>query len=148
MNIIEMLKQDHQKAAAMMDQIESAGGEPSVKATFNQLKQALTLHTQIEETIFYPALRNNDETSDQISESFDEHQEVKDLLADLSGLQAGNKEFMSLMADLRASVEHHVEEEENELFPKAQEILGDSRLQEMGQQMLQMKQGKSATAPQ
>jgi iron-sulfur cluster repair protein YtfE (RIC family) len=143
-----MLKQDHQKAAAMMDQIESAGGEPSVKATFNQLKQALTLHTQIEETIFYPALRNNDETSDQISESFDEHQEVKDLLADLSGLQAGNKEFMSLMADLRASVEHHVEEEENELFPKAQEILGDSRLQEMGQQMLQMKQGKSATAPQ
>jgi len=67
MNIIEMLKQDHQEASAMMDRIESANADdPSVMTTFNQLKQALTLHTQIEETIFYPALRNNDETQDQI----------------------------------------------------------------------------------
>ena len=147
MNIIDMLKQDHQEAAAMMDRIESADeGAPVVKMTFDQLKQALTLHTQIEETIFYPALRNNDETSDQISESFEEHQEVKDLLAEMAGLQAGNEEFMGLMSDLRDAVEHHVEEEENELFPKARKILGDSRLQEMGQQMMQMKQGKSATA--
>ena len=149
MNIIEMLKQDHQEAAAMMDRIESAGeGDPSVMTTFTQLKEALTLHTQIEEKVFYPALRNNDETEDQIEESFEEHQEVKDMLAEMSGLQAGNDEFMSMMGDLRESVEHHVEEEENELFPKAQQILGDSRLQEMGEQMMQMKQGRSATATQ
>jgi hemerythrin superfamily protein len=147
MNIIEMLKQDHQEASAMMDRIESAdAGDASVMTTFNQLKEALTLHTQIEETIFYPALRNNDETQDQIEESFEEHQEVKDLLSEMSGMQAGSDEFMSLMGDLRDAVEHHVEEEENELFPQAQQILGDSRLQEMGQQMMQMKQGKSATA--
>jgi hemerythrin superfamily protein len=149
MNIIEMLKQDHQEASAMMDRIESAdAGDASVMTIFNQLKQALTLHTQIEETIFYPALRNNDETQDQIEESFEEHQEVKDLLSEMSGMQAGSDEFMSLMGDLRDAVEHHVEEEENELFPQAQQILGDSRLQEMGQQMMQMKQGKSATATQ
>ena len=149
MNIIEMLKQDHQEASAMMDRIESAGeGDPSVMTTFNQLKQALTLHTQIEEQIFYPALRNNDETQDQIEESFEEHQEVKDMLSQMSGMQSGNDEFLSLMSDLRDAVEHHVEEEENELFPQAQQILGDSRLQEMGQQMMQMKQGKSATATQ
>jgi hemerythrin-like domain-containing protein len=147
MTIIEMLKQDHQEAAAMMDRIENAGtGDASVMTTFNQLKQALTLHTEIEEQIFYPALQNNEETEDQISESFEEHQEVKDLLAEISGLHSSNEEFMSMMADLREAVEHHVEEEENELFPSAQEVLGDSRLQEMGQQMAQMKQGKSATA--
>src|SRR5947209_8903700 len=149
MNIIDMLMQDHQEAATMMEQIESAGeGDASVMTTFNQLKQALTLHTEIEEAIFYPALQNKDETSDQIGEAFEEHQEVKDMLAEMSGLQAGNEEFMSKMTDLREAVEHHVEEEENELFPKAQKILGDSRLQEMGQQMMQMKQGKSATATQ
>src|SRR5436853_1683649 len=149
MNIIEMLTQDHQEASAMMDRIESANaGDPSVMMTFNQLKEALTLHAEIEEQIFYPALRNNDETADQIEESFEEHQEVKDLLAEMSGLQGGNDEFMSMMSDLRDAVEHHVEEEENELFPQAQQILGDSRLQEMGQQMMQMKQGKSATATQ
>jgi hemerythrin-like domain-containing protein len=149
MSIIEMLKQDHQEASAMMDRIESAGeGDPSVMMTFTQLKDALTLHTEIEEQIFYPALRNNDETEDQIEESFEEHQEVKDMLAEMSGLQAGNDEFMSLMSDLRDAVEHHVEEEENELFPQAEQILGDSRLQEMGQQMMQIKQGRSATATQ
>ena len=147
MDIIEMLKQDHQEAAAMMDRIESAGaGDPSVMTVFTQLKEALTLHTQIEEQIFYPALRNNDETEDQIEESFEEHQEVKDLLSQMSGMQGDNDEFMSLMSELRDAIEHHVEEEENELFPQAQQILGGSRLQEMGQQMMQMKQGKSATA--
>ena len=70
------------------------------------------------------------------------------MLAEMSGMQAGNDEFMSMMGDLRDAVEHHVEEEENELFPQAEQILGDSRLQEMGQQMMQMKQGKSATATQ
>ena len=101
MSIIDMLKQDHQEAAAMMDQIESAGeGNASVMTTFNQLKEALTLHTQIEEQIFYPALQNDDKTEDQISESFKEHQEVKDLLAEMSGMQAGNAEFMSMMSDL------------------------------------------------
>ena len=149
MNMIDMLMQEHQEAAGMMDQIDSAGeADASVMTTFNQLKQALMLHMQAEEQIFYPALRNNDETGDQIGESFEEHQEVKDMLAEMSGLQAGNEEFMSMMRDLRESVEHHVEEEENELFPKARKILGDSRLEEMGQQMMQMKQGKSATATQ
>ena len=149
MNMIDMLMQEHQEAASMMDQIDSTGkADASVMTTFNQLKQALMLHMQAEEQIFYPALRNNDETGDQIGESFEEHQEVKDMLAEMSGLQAGNEEFMSMMSDLREAVEHHVEEEENELFPKARKILGDSRLQEMGQQMMQMKQGKSATATQ
>jgi hemerythrin-like domain-containing protein len=147
MSIIEMLKQDHQEASSMMDQIESAGeGDASVMQTFNQLKQALMMHMQIEEQIFYPALQSNDQTEDQIGESFEEHQEVKDMLAEMSGLAAGNEEFMGMMADLREAVEHHVEEEENELFPKARKVLGDSRLQEMGQQMMQMKQGRSATA--
>ena len=149
MNMIDMLMQDHQEAAGMMEQIESAGeGDASVMTTFEQLKQALMLHMQAEEQIFYPALRSNDETGDQIGESFEEHQEVKDMLAEMSGLQAGNQEFMDMMSDLKESVEHHVEEEENKLFPKARKILGDSRLEEMGQQFMQMKQGRSATATQ
>jgi hemerythrin-like domain-containing protein len=53
---------------------------------------------------------------------------------------------MDKLTELRDSVEHHVEEEENEMFPKAEKVLGESRLQEMGRQMEQMKQGKSATA--
>jgi hemerythrin-like domain-containing protein len=147
MNAIELLIQDHKEAASLMDQLETADkGDRSANQMFLQLKQALTLHTQIEEQIFYPALKNHEETSDMVPEALEEHQEVDDILADMSGLNPGNDEFMDKLTELRDSIEHHVEEEENEMFPKAEQVLGQNRLQEMGRQMQQMKQGKSATA--
>jgi hemerythrin superfamily protein len=147
MNAIDLLMNDHKEASGLMEQIELADkGDRSAKELFTQLKQALTLHTQMEEQIFYPALRSFDETKDMIPEAFEEHQEVKDLLAEMAALSPGNDEFMDKLTELRESVDHHVEEEENEMFPKAKKALGNTRLQEMGRQMEQMKQGKSATA--
>ena len=81
-----------------------------------------------------------------VPEALEEHQEVDELLAEMTALSPGNDEFMDKLTELRDSVEHHVEEEENEMFPKAEKVLGESRLQEMGRQMQQMKEGKSATA--
>ena len=81
-----------------------------------------------------------------VPEALEEHQEVDDLLAEMTALSPGNDEFMDKFTELRDAVEHHVEEEENEMFPKAEKVLGESRLQEMGRQMQQMKEGKSATA--
>jgi hemerythrin-like domain-containing protein len=147
MNAIELLMQDHKEASSMMDQLEVADkGDRSAKDIFLQLKEALTLHTQIEEQIFYPALKNHKETSDMVPEALEEHQEVDHILAEMSGLNPGNDEFMDKLTELRDSIEHHVEEEENEMFPKAEQVLGQSRLQEMGSQMQQMKTSKSATA--
>jgi hemerythrin-like domain-containing protein len=148
MNVIEMLIEDHKEAAGLMDQLQVAdkGSNRSTMELFNQLKSALKLHTEIEEQIFYPALRSHEETADMIDESLDEHREVDEILAEMTGLSATNDEFMDKLTELRDAVEHHVEEEESEMFPKAERILGESRLQEMGRQMQQMKQGKSATA--
>ncbi|MFP5264412.1 MAG: hemerythrin domain-containing protein [Blastocatellia bacterium] len=147
MNAIELLIRDHEEAAGMMDQLETADkGDRSARDTFLQLKNALTLHTQVEEQVFYSALKNHEETSDMIPESLEEHREVDEILAEMSRLNPGDDDFMDKLTELRESVEHHVEEEQNEMFPKAERILGESRLQEMGRQMQQMKQGKSATA--
>jgi hemerythrin superfamily protein len=147
MNAIELLKSDHKEASGMMEQIELADkGDRSAKELFNQLKQALTLHTQMEEQIFYPALRSFEETQDMVPEALEEHKEVDEILAEMSALSPGNDEFMDKFTELRDAVEHHVEEEENEMFPKAEQALGQTRLQEMGRQMQQMKEGKSATA--
>jgi len=150
MNALELLKQDHQEAFSMMDQLETsdqdAAGMQSQMAVFNQLKQALTLHTKMEEQLLYPALQNNEETGDMISESYEEHQTVDEILSEMSGMAPSNDEFSGKLAELRENVEHHVEEEENEMFPKAERILGQHRLEEMGNQMQQMKQGMSATA--
>lgn len=147
MNAIELLMQDHKEASGMMDQLEMADkGDRAAKDTFLQLKEALTLHTQMEEQIFYPALKNFEETRDMIPESFEEHQEVKDMLEEMSGINPGNDEFMDKLTELRDAIEHHVEEEENEMFPNAEKLLGQTRLQEMGRQMQQMKLGKTSTA--
>jgi hemerythrin-like domain-containing protein len=148
MNATELLKQDHQEAAGLMDELQTADkGSMSITGkTFTQLKEALTLHTQIEEQIFYPALEQHEETKDMIGEAYSEHNEVKEMLEEMSTMAPGSDEFMDKLSELRDSIEHHVEEEENEMFPKAEHVLGESRLQEMGRQMQQMKQGKSATA--
>ncbi|HVF89233.1 MAG TPA: hemerythrin domain-containing protein [Blastocatellia bacterium] len=150
MNALEFLKQDHQEALGMMDQLEMSDQETasaqSQMAIFNQLKQALTLHTKMEEQLLYPALQNNEQTGDMISEAYEEHQTVDEILSEMSGMAPSNEEFSDKLAELRENVEHHVEEEENEMFPKAEQILGQHRLEEMGNQMQQMKQGISATA--
>ena len=148
MNAIELLKQDHQEAAALMDELETAdkGSMSTTRDMFRRLREALTLHTQIEEQVFYPALEQHEETRDMIGEAHSEHKEVKEMLAEMTGMNPGSDEFMDKLTELRDSVEHHVEEEENEMFPKAEQVLGESRLREMGRQMEQMKQGKSATA--
>jgi hemerythrin-like domain-containing protein len=148
MNATELLKQDHQEASGLMDELETAdkGNMGPTRQIFNRLKEALTLHTQIEEQIFYPALEQHEETKDMVGEAFSEHKEVKKMLEDMSSMTPGSDEFMDQLTELRDSVEHHVEEEENEMFPKAERALGESRMQELGRQMQQMKQSKSSTA--
>ena len=148
MKATDLLKQDHQEAAGLMDKLETAdkGNMGPTKQLFTQLKDALTLHTQIEEQIFYPALEQHEETKDMIGEAFSEHKEVKEMLAEMSRMTPGSDEFMDKLTELRDGVEHHVEEEENEMFPKAERVLGESRMQELGRQLQQMKQSKSSTA--
>ncbi|PYS77728.1 MAG: hemerythrin, partial [Acidobacteria bacterium] len=83
------------------------------------------------------------ETRDLIKESYKEHRKVDQLLADMNPA-AGD--FADRLSELRRNIEHHVDEEEGEMFPKAEKLLGQARLQEMGQQIEQMKKGQSATA--
>jgi len=147
MTATEILKQDHREAIGLFERLagadEAAGAGGSKDELFDRLKGALTLHTKLEEQIFYPALENFDETRDIIQESYEEHRKVDQLLAEIN--PAGS-DFASKLSELRGNVEHHVDEEEGEMFPKAEQLLGQSRLQEMGRQMGQLKQGQSATA--
>ncbi|HWP43129.1 MAG TPA: hemerythrin domain-containing protein [Blastocatellia bacterium] len=148
MNVLEFLKQDHQEAMNMMQQIEKAnvGGQKAKMDLFNQLKSALTLHTSMEEQIFYPELENYQETRDLVREAYSEHQQVKDMLSEISGISASDEEFLSMIAELRESVQHHVREEEDEIFPQVRQILDQKQLNDMGRRMQEMKQGKTVTA--
>jgi len=134
MDAFELLKADHKKVSRLFDELEAANGKAKL-SVFAQIKTELELHTHIEETIFYPALEKPEKTHDLILEAYEEHKMVKTLLAKLSKARTANDEWQAQAKVLRENVEHHVDEEENELFDKAAEALSDEEIEALGQQM-------------
>lgn len=134
MDPFELLKADHRKVEQLFTQLESASGKRKLQV-FGQIKSELELHTRIEEKVFYPALEEPEETHDLALEAYEEHAVVKDLLKQLGRAKSANDEWEAQAKVLQENVEHHVEEEENELFPKAESALGEEELEELGQRM-------------
>jgi hypothetical protein len=147
MDAFNLLKADHRKVAGLFDELESADGKAKLQV-FEQIKTELELHTHIEEKIFYPALEKPRETHDLTLEAYEEHDVVKKLLRQLSRAKTANEEWEAQAKVLRENVEHHVEEEENELFEKADAALGEERIEALGEEMAaekERKQGRTAT---
>jgi len=141
MTAIDILTKDHRKVAALFDEIERADDRGSI---FRQIFDELTVHSEAEETFFYPELELSSETSGEVAHSYHEHKEVKELLADLAARDPNDAEFMSVMKELRQNVEHHVQEEEGELFPKAVEVLGEAKLADIGTKIQALKKSKQS----
>ena len=124
MDLYQLIKQDHQKVRRLFERLADAdSGTPSQARLFGELKRELELHATVEEKYFYPALLQYSETKDLIEEALEEHGDVK---ATLEELDQGDKEdarWAEELSELRQDVEHHVEEEENAIFPLAAELL-------------------------
>jgi iron-sulfur cluster repair protein YtfE (RIC family) len=125
MDLYQLLKQDHQKAKRLFEQLSDTSDRAvkSRERLFAQLKQELELHTEVEEQHFYPALREQEETKDLIEEALEEHNEVNELLQELDGPDKDDESWVEQLSELQENVEHHVEEEETQLFPRAQKVL-------------------------
>ena len=134
MDAFELLKADHRKVEELFSQLESASGKQKLQV-FQQIKTELELHTHIEEKVFYPALEEPEETHDLTLEAYEEHAVVKNLLKQLGRAKTATDEWEAQAKVLQENVEHHVEEEENELFPKAESALGEEEIEALGEQM-------------
>lgn len=146
MDAFEMLKNDHAKVSSLFDKLEPATDATTRQQLFAQLKQELDIHAHIEETILYPALKQAAETRELTEEAYEEHQEVKDLLAELETTPADDEDWGDILMELRENVEHHVEEEESEMFEHARNVLSAQQLNEIGAQMAAEKQQKQKAA--
>jgi iron-sulfur cluster repair protein YtfE (RIC family) len=149
MDVFELLKQDHQKVSGIFQQIQAATGPNSADERtqlFGQLKQELDLHAHVEETILYPALKQPAETRNITMEAYEEHQEVKDLLTEIEQTPVGDEEWDTLLMELKESVEHHVEEEEGEMFAQARDVLSPEQIDEISRRIEAAKQQKTASA--
>jgi hemerythrin-like domain-containing protein len=148
MNAFTLLKADHEKVAGIFEKLEptTERGVKTREELFAQLKNELDVHTRIEEEILYPRLKEIDETEDLTLESYEEHAVVKTLLAELDELAKDDETWGPKLKVLQENVEHHVEEEEGELFPKAQKQLSTEELNELGDKLEAAKGAKSAAA--
>jgi len=144
MDAFNLLKADHRKVAELFEQLESASGKRKLDV-FKQIKTELDLHAHIEEKIFYPALEEPSETHDLTLEAYEEHKQVKTLLRQLSRARSASEEWQAKAKVLQENVEHHVDEEENELFKKAGSVLSDEEIEELGMRLEEEKARKQGT---
>jgi len=133
MDAFELLKKDHKKVSQLFKQIESASGSAKARL-FTQLKTELDVHAHVEEKFLYPALEHKEPAREITLEAYEEHNVVKDLLAELAA-QPISEEWDAKFTVLKENVEHHVEEEEGELFNKADDVLSEDQIERLGAEM-------------
>jgi iron-sulfur cluster repair protein YtfE (RIC family) len=112
-----LLIEDHERAQGLFDEYADADASRK-RALAHQLCQELKIHAQIEEEIFYPEARNAIDDEDIVDEGLEEHAEAKQMIAEIEAAGNDAASVDELVARLREAVEHHVEEEEGELFPQ------------------------------
>jgi hemerythrin-like domain-containing protein len=133
MNAIEMLKEQHREAKQLMQRLNAAPDDEQ-RMVFLDLADALTVHAIIEERHFYPAVLER-RTEDIVETSLTEHVQMKSLIESLVDTEVGTKEWVKLVDALRTEVVRHFDEEEQQLFPKVEQIFGVAELDEIGVQM-------------
>jgi len=141
MDAIALLKTDHEKVSGIFEKLEETTerAEKTREELFMKLKQELDLHAHIEETIFYPVLKKAEETREITMEGIQEHHVVKTLLRELDAMAVTSETWTAKLKVLKENVEHHVEEEEDDMFKSAREVLSKEQLEELGALMEQEK---------
>ena len=138
MDAITLLKNDHRLVEKLFKEIEK--GDGNREKLFKELKNELDVHAQIEEQLFYPAVRDAKQTHEIVLESFEEHKQVKMVLMDLEKADKNTEHWLAGLKVLMEDVQHHVGEEENELFPKVKDkVLSKEELDDLGKRMEAMK---------
>lgn len=143
----QMIRQDHKKVEGLFKKFEQTKGGQAKRRFADTAMNELELHASLEEEIFYPAVEKEIDDRSMISEARQEHQTVKQLIAELRGMGEADDEFESQFSQLVENVQHHVEEEENEMLPKVEdsELDLNSLGAEMSERRQELQNGGRAT---
>lgn len=144
---LALLKDDHQTVQKLFKEFEKIQEKGSPEEKLDLVLQAcaeLKIHTTIEEKVFYPALREALDEDLLLDEAEIEHRTAKDLIKRLEGMKSDDAQFDATFTVLCEYINHHVEEEESEMFPKAKKAAVD--LTELGDRMREMKEQMEGAA--
>ncbi|MEV4013677.1 hemerythrin domain-containing protein [Nonomuraea angiospora] len=142
MDAIVLLKDDHKTVEKLFKQFEKTDSEAhqDKQKIVAEVIEELTVHTYIEETIFYPAVRSGaPDTTDHVLESVEEHHVVVWMLSELKSIDPADERYDAKMTVLMENVRHHIKEEEQDWFPEVRQAMGRTRLRELGEQMAKAK---------
>jgi len=141
---IALLKADHTAVSQLFTEYAKTRSVPRKKALVTEICTALSVHAQIEEEIFYPAVKAALNNKDLVPEATVEHAGVKQLIAQLEGIEPDGEMYDAKVKVLSEYVKHHVKEEQNEMFPKAKASSLD--MVELGARMAERKDDLLAQA--
>jgi hemerythrin superfamily protein len=145
MDALKLLKEDHNKVKMLFGEVEELGDRASSqrKKLFQQIDQELTVHSKIEETIFYPEFRRRagkGDEKEEVLEAYEEHNVVKTVIGELEDLDPADETYKPKLAVLKELVEHHVKEEEGPMFRMARELFDKDELDELGERIMMAKE--------
>jgi hemerythrin superfamily protein len=132
-----LLREDHKRVSDLFEQYEKSRSADRKKALVAEICQELTVHAQVEEEIFYPAVKEALHDDELVPEATVEHESLKNLIAQVEGREPDGEMFEAKMKVLSEYVKHHVKEEHTEMFPKARSSKLD--LKELGMRIAERK---------
>ncbi len=142
--IYDMLQKDHETVRTALDRLIASGNgaKKTREDLFTKVKNELELHTKFEEEVFYPTFRadkKDKEAKEEVKDALGEHKDAKQMLAKLEKMDMTSDEFIEKVKELKAALEHHIHDEEDEMFPQAREAVSDEESQEMAKKYADMK---------
>ena len=143
MNALNLLKKDHASVKTLFSRFDRTGKTDLEKRNdlLAQIRREVQIYSRAEEEIFYPALKAlNGEGRKLVSQALNDHREIEDLLTQISRLKLTAKNFDDRFESLIESVDHHIEEEEGEIFRFAEENCSEQQLEDLGRQIQERKQ--------
>jgi hypothetical protein len=142
MDAIAMLENEHRQMRKLLKELE-ATTDRAVKTRqelFATIKGELTLHEVIEEEIFYPELKSHPKAEDIVLEGYEEHHVVDLVMGELEDLDVGDESWGAKAKVMQENVEHHMEEEEGEMFKQARRVFDKAELEDLGRRMEERRQ--------
>lgn len=148
-NAIDLLRKDHEKVRGLLAKLTetTSRAEKTRGKLIEEIGEELRIHAKIEEDIFYPAFKEAGKREEEalFYEATEEHKAVEmQVLPDLESTAVDSEAFTGRAKVLKDMIEHHVQEEENEMFPQAEKLLSDDQLEELGGKMLELKKQLAA----
>ena len=140
-NAIDLLEEDHKKMKKIMQEIDATTerGVKTREEMLAKMESELLVHERIEEEIFYPALKAHKKAKDFVLEAYEEHHAVNMLLEVLNGVPFDDETWGAKFTVIKENIEHHIKEEEEDLFKKARQNLSTEELEELGIAMRELK---------